>query len=90
MSSRELLELIEFLPDRSAYKTARRAGDWSAEEYRQADLINSVACQLESYQPVLSPMQQHVENAVDQYRLNRHAENLAQLRGERRVSLSGN
>lgn len=81
MSSRELLELIDYLPDRSAYKTARRRGDWSDEEYRQADTINSIACQLDNYTPVLSPMQQHIENAVDDYRVKRHADNLAQLRG---------
>lgn len=43
MTSAELLDLIEFLPDDSATKTAERFGDWSDADYRTARLINELA-----------------------------------------------
>lgn len=90
MSSRELLELIEFLPDKSAYKTARRGGDWSDAEYREARLVNEMALSRADnagYMPELvqSPLEKHAENAVDSYRVQKHAENLARLQGKRKA-----
>lgn len=92
MSSRELLELIEPLPARSAFKTALRKGDWSDEEYRQARLVNELALSRVEHTgaavPELekSPLQQHVDLAVGEFRVQKHRDTLAQLRGERRVS----
>lgn len=87
MSSRELLELIEFLPDESAYRTALRCGDWSRAEYREARLVNEMALSRADNggtmpELVQSPLEEHAANAVDLYRIQKHAENLARLQGK--------
>lgn len=90
MSSAELLDLLEFLPDDSATKTAERAGDWTPEQYRQARIINEIASmryeQSGGHKPQfeLSPGQQFLKREKDDWRAKRHAEISAQLHGERR------
>lgn len=41
LSSRRLLTLLEFLPDKSAFKTSARE-DWSDEEYVQVGILNEI------------------------------------------------
>lgn len=43
MSSYELLELLEFMPDRGAFKGAVRGGEWSDEEAVWAQIANELA-----------------------------------------------
>ena len=43
MSSYELLELLEFMPDRGAFKTAVRGGDWDEEQEVWAQIANELA-----------------------------------------------
>lgn len=43
MSSYELLELLEFMPDRGVFKSAVRGGDWSEEEAVWAQIANELA-----------------------------------------------
>lgn len=89
MSSAELLDLIEFLPDDSATKTAERFGDWSDADYRVARLINELALmryeQAGGQKPTLelSPAQQYFKREKDDWRVERHAAVSAQLHGER-------
>ncbi len=42
MSSRRLLVLIDALPDDSAFWRERRDGDWSAQEYINAAVVNEL------------------------------------------------
>lgn len=89
MSSSELLDLLEFLPEESATKTAERSGDWSTHEYRAARIVNELA--LMRYEHAggqkpnldLSPGEQFVKQEKDEWRTRRHAEVSAQLHGER-------
>lgn len=89
MSSSELLDLIEFLPDESATKTAERYGDWTADRYQTARIINEIA--LMRYEHAggqkpnleLSPAQDYFKREKDDWRAQRHAEISAQLHGER-------
>lgn len=89
MTSAELLDLIEFLPDDSATKTAERFGDWSDADYRTARLINELALmryeQAGGQKPTLemSPAQEYFKREKDDWRVQRHAEVSAQLHGER-------
>lgn len=90
MSSAELLDLLEFLPEDSATKTAERAGDWTPDQYQQARIINELASmryeQSGGHKPQLelSPGQQFVKREKDDWRAKRHAEVSKQLHGERR------
>jgi hypothetical protein len=43
MSSYELLELMEFMDDRGAFKTALRGGEYNDEELTMRELFNEVA-----------------------------------------------
>lgn len=43
MSSYELLELVEFLPEEGAYRTARRGGEFSDEDLVRRHMANEVA-----------------------------------------------
>lgn len=43
MSSYELLELLEFMPERGAFKTAARGGEYSQEEKVWAQIANELA-----------------------------------------------
>ncbi len=43
MSSYELLELLEFMNDRGAFKTAARGGEWSKEEAIWTHVANELA-----------------------------------------------
>jgi hypothetical protein len=43
MSSYELLELLEYMPERGAFKTAARGGEWSREEAVWAHIANELA-----------------------------------------------
>jgi hypothetical protein len=43
MSSYELLELLEYMPERGAFKTAARGGEWSREEAIWAHIANEMA-----------------------------------------------
>lgn len=89
MTSAELLDLIEFLPEDSATKTAERFGDWSDADYRTARLINELALmryeQAGGQKPTLemSPAQEYFKREKDDWRVQRHAEVSAQLHGER-------
>lgn len=81
MSSAELLDILEFLPDTSAYQTARRGGDWSTEQYLQARLIKEVAysrgAEIDGLE---SPLEQYQIVEKQDWLKTRHAENLAQMR----------
>jgi hypothetical protein len=85
MSSSELLDLLDFLPDEAATKTAERAGDWHAEQYRQARIINELACMryehAGGHKPSLemSPAQLWLKREKDDWRAERHAAVSAQL-----------
>ena len=95
MSSAELLDLLEFLPDESATKTAERAGDWTEEQYRQARIINEVASmryeRSGGHKPQLemSPGQKFLKREKDDWRAERHAEVSAQLTRRKKVSDDG-
>ena len=88
MSSSELLDLLEFLPEESATKTAERLGDWTSEQYRFARIVNELAIMryehAGGHKPNLdlSPAEQYVKREKDQWRVKRHAEVSAQLHGE--------
>lgn len=91
MSSRELMELIEHLPDRSAYKTARRGGDWTTDQYVQARIGLEVAYSRadgSDYMPDIemfkSPIQLHMKHAIDTYMTDAHQRNLDQMRRKRK------
>lgn len=43
MSSYELLELLEFMPERGAFKTAARGGEYSEEELTWRHIANELA-----------------------------------------------
>lgn len=43
MSSYELLELLEFMPERGAFKTAVRGGEWTEEQDVWAQIANELA-----------------------------------------------
>lgn len=84
---REWLVAADFLPERSAFNTALRGGDWSPEEYRQARLINEMATAYaygRGYEMELSPAQEAAEKAHEEWQIDTHGNTLAQLRGERR------
>lgn len=87
MPSRRLMTLLDGLPEQSLFKTwAHRGGDWSEEQYLTARLINEVALSRadgKGYMPTLvqSPWQIADDEATDEFRRTRHADNLKQLRG---------
>lgn len=89
MSSRQLLTLLDGLPDESTFKTwALRGGDWHEGQYMQARMINEISLSRadgKGYMPQLmkSPFQIAAEQAEDDYRVSRHAENMKQLQGRR-------
>lgn len=81
------MELIEPLPERSAYKTALRRGDWTDEQYIQARIGEELAysrADNSDYMPdtdiFRSPIQLHMKNAMEMYRLQAHQRNLSQLK----------
>ena len=81
----EYLVGADFLPEDSAFNTALRGGDWTEDQYRQARIAATLAVSLGgSYQAELSPAQKAAEKAHEEWLIKRHAENLAQLRGEGR------
>jgi hypothetical protein len=51
MSSYELLELLEFMPERGAFKTAARGGEYSGEEKVWVQIANEIAVLRASYVP---------------------------------------
>ena len=51
MSSYELLELLEFMPERGAFKTAARGGEYSGEEKVWAQIANEIAILRSAYLP---------------------------------------
>lgn len=85
MSSSELLDLLEFLPEDSATKSAERFGDWTSDQYRMARLINEIAIlryeRSGGHKPTLemSPGQEYMKYEKDEWRVKRHAEVSAQL-----------
>lgn len=85
MSSAELLDLLEFLPDEAATKTAERSGDWTGEQYRQARIINEIALMRYEHagghkpQLEMSPAQKFLKREKDDWRAERHAAIAAQL-----------
>lgn len=88
MSSAELLDLLEFLPEESATKTAERSGDWTSDQYRMSRIVNEVALMRyersggQRPQLEMSPGQQYVKREKDAWRVERHAEVSKQLQGE--------
>lgn len=88
MSSSELLDFLEFLPEESATKSAERMGDWSQDQYRQARIVNELA--LGRYEHAggtkpaldLSPAEKWIKQQDEDHRLKRHQEVSAQLHGE--------
>lgn len=89
MTSRELLVLLDGLPERSEFKTwAFRGGDWSQEQHVQARIANQLALSRadgRDYEPdlILSPYEMAREQEHDHWQISRHDEVLAQLRGEK-------
>lgn len=81
MTSAELLDILEFLPDESAYQTALRGGDWSTREYLRARLIKEVAysrgAEIDGLE---SPLEQYQSVEKVDWLKRRHDENLAQMR----------
>lgn len=51
MSSYELLELLEFMPERGAFKTAARGGEFSSEEKAWTQIANEIAVLRAAYVP---------------------------------------
>ncbi len=51
MSSYELLELLEFMPERGAFKTAARGGEFSGDEKVWAQIANETAILRSAYLP---------------------------------------
>lgn len=51
MSSYELLELLEFMPERGAFKTAARGGEYSGEEKVWVQIANEIAVLRAAYVP---------------------------------------
>lgn len=51
MSSYELLELLEFIPERGAFKTAARGGEFSGDEKVWAQIANEIAILRSAYLP---------------------------------------
>lgn len=51
MSSYELLELLEFMPERGAFKTAARGGEYSTEEKVWVQIANEMAVLRASFLP---------------------------------------
>lgn len=51
MTSYELLELLEFMPERGAFKTAVRGGEYSHEEKVWAQVANELAVLRAAYVP---------------------------------------
>lgn len=89
MSSSELLDMLEFLPDDAATKTAERFGDWTDDQYRMARLVNELALmryeQAGGQRPTLesSPAQEFLKREKDDWRVRRHAEVSAQLHAQK-------
>jgi len=81
MSSRELLALVVYLPDDSAYQGARRDGDWTELEYIAAATANRLAAQSgQEYEPFFSPAQR-AEQVIDDNDLAEQREGvLSQMR----------
>ncbi len=52
LSSYELLELVEFLPERGAFKTAARGGAWTEDQIVKAETFNELARLRASYHAV--------------------------------------
>lgn len=88
MSSSELLDLLEFLPEESATKTAERMGDWTSDQYRIARLVNEIALMRyeraggQKPQLDVSPGQEFFKREKDSWRVERHKAGLRQLMGE--------
>lgn len=92
MSSRRLLVLLKGLPARGEYQTARRNGDWSADEYRQAAVVNELrllrvdqaALEGQSMEAVLmeSPAQLEANEMLKEEHAALRAGILAQLHGQ--------
>lgn len=51
MSSYELLELLEFMPERGAFKTAARGGEYSGDEKVWVQIANEIAILRAAYVP---------------------------------------
>ena len=51
MSSYELLELLEFMPERGAFKSAARGGEFSGDEKVWAQIANELAVLRAAYVP---------------------------------------
>lgn len=93
MSSNELIDLVEHLPDRSAFKTALRGGDWSIDQYVAARAANELALSRadgRDYEPELikSPAQEHANNERERFRRERHYKARAEMTRKRREAVS--
>lgn len=93
MSSNELIDLVEHLPDRSAFKTALRGGDWCIDQYVAARAANEIALSRadgRDYEPELikSPAQEHAENERERLRREWHLKRRAQMTRKRREAVS--
>lgn len=51
MSSYELLELLEFMPERGAFKAAARGGEFSSDEKVWVQIANEIAVLRAGYMP---------------------------------------
>lgn len=79
------LVLADFLPEDSAFNTALRGGDSSPREYREGRMINELAVAFSvgrGWDPWLSHGQKAAQRKHEEWLVERHDANLAQLRGE--------
>ncbi|XTP37082.1 hypothetical protein ACORG1_13070 [Mycobacterium sp. TJFP1] len=97
MSSNELIDLVEHLDDRSAFKTALRGGDWCMDQYVAARTANEIALSRadgRDYEPelVYSPAQKNAQNEREKFRRERHYKAREEMTRKQRkaVSASGN
>jgi hypothetical protein len=90
MSSRRLLVLIERLPEKGAFKTAIRDGEWTLQEQLLTAVFNQIhAMRGDAYgegflfRPILSPSMQRQKDDELAAARAAHDDVIAQLRGEK-------
>lgn len=93
MSSREFMVLVNQLPDKSAFGKARREGDWTEDQYIQADQNNElrrlryqqaslVGAKMRKPDLLLSPRQRVEKDQDRQFSRDLHDMLVAQMSGK--------
>lgn len=77
MSSYELLELLEFMPERGAFKTAARGGEYSGEEKVWVQIANEIAIIRASFLPKVNGEEYGSQLHLSPLRLQEMAEKAA-------------